>query len=251
MSSMRMSGSAPPCDHHEVGQRRGSRLVRALRDEIAPQVVGLAHRRRQPTVVASGASVNSRARPRDRRSPRFEVTREWSSSSTTRRRSLKKLPRLAMRQQQGELLGSGQQDVRRALDLPGPLVRGRIARPGLDPDRQVHLADRCLEVARDVGRERLEGRNVEGVQGAALRPPLGPGCAARRQAPRGSAGSPPGLAGPGGRHQQDGAPRLRLGEELELMFAGRPVAGFEPIEELRGQDLRAVTDADAFGIGSR
>ena len=42
----------------------------------------------------------------------------------------------AVRQQQRELLRGGEQDVRRALDLPRALVGRRVAGAGLDPDRQ-------------------------------------------------------------------------------------------------------------------
>ena len=77
-------------------------------------------------------------------------------------------PRVAVREQQRELLRGRQQDVRRPLDLPGALVRRRIAGAGLDADRAAPISrDRRLEVARDVDRERLQGRDVEGVE-----PPL-------------------------------------------------------------------------------
>ena len=79
----------------------------------------------------------------------------------------KQRPGVAVRKQQRELLRGRQQDVGRALELPGALVRRRIAGAGLDADSERHLPRRRLEVARDIDRERLQGRDVEGVE-----PPL-------------------------------------------------------------------------------
>ena len=67
---------------------------------------------------------------------------------------------------QRELLGRGEQDVRRVAALALALRGRRVAGAGLDADRQAHLGDRRLEVARDVDRERLERRDVERVQPA-------------------------------------------------------------------------------------
>ena len=44
--------------------------------------------------------------------------------------------------------------------------RRRVAGAGLDADRQPHFRNRRFEVARDVDRERLQRRDVEGVQAA-------------------------------------------------------------------------------------
>ena len=67
---------------------------------------------------------------------------------------------------QRELLRRREQDVRRIAALALALRRRRVAGAGLDPDRQLHLGDRRLEVARDVDRERLQRRDVERVQPA-------------------------------------------------------------------------------------
>ena len=48
------------------------------------------------------------------------------------------------------------------------LRRRRVAGARLQPDRQAHLGDRPLEVARDVDRQRLQRRDVERVEAAAL-----------------------------------------------------------------------------------
>ena len=132
------------------------------------------------------------------------------------------LPRLPVREQQRQLLRRGQQDVGRLLDLAGAFVGGRVAGAGLDPDGQAHLAHRRFEIARDVGGERLEGRDVEGVErGRFLAPAfrvaggrLGQLHEARQEARQC-------LAGTGRRHQQDRSARSRL---LEAVRAGAPAA---------------------------
>ena len=74
--------------------------------------------------------------------------------------------RVVGRQQQRQLLGRGEQDVRRIAPLPLPPRHRRVAGAGLDLDRQAHLGDRRLQIARDVDRERLQRRDVEGVEAA-------------------------------------------------------------------------------------
>ena len=74
--------------------------------------------------------------------------------------------RVVGRQQQRQLLGRGEQDVRRIAPLPLPPRHRRIAGAGLDLDRQPHLGDRRLQIARDVDGERLQRRDVEGVEAA-------------------------------------------------------------------------------------
>src|SRR5581483_1287436 len=65
-----------------------------------------------------------------------------------------------------ELLGRGQEDVRRIAALALAFRGRRVAGAGLDADRQPHLGDRLLEIARDVDRQRLQRRDVERVQPA-------------------------------------------------------------------------------------
>ncbi len=69
-------------------------------------------------------------------------------------------------QQQRQLFGRGQQNIRRIAPLPLPARHRRVAGAGLDLDREAHLGDRRLQVARDIDRERLQGRDVKGVQTA-------------------------------------------------------------------------------------
>ena len=164
------------------------RRRRKPRDQVAPQVVRLAHRRREPDGrQACGASVSSRARPSESRSPRFEVTSECSSSSTTRFRPSKSVPRLAVGEQQRELL--------RAWSAGCPAAArsaGRACAPGVSPVRvsmrigRPISRDRRLEIAGDVDRERLQGRDVEGVEAIASGPSLRGHAPPARQ---GSAGS--------------------------------------------------------------
>src|SRR5216684_6391318 len=70
-------------------------------------------------------------------------------------------------QQQRQLLRRGQQNIRRIAPLPLPPRYRRVAGAGLDLDRQTHLANRRFQIARDIDRERLQRRDVEGVEAAA------------------------------------------------------------------------------------
>ena len=83
--------------------------------------------------------------------------------------------RVVGRQQQRQLFRRGEQNIRRIAPLPLPPRHRRIAGAGLDLDRQPHLGDRRLQIARDVDRERLQRRDVEGVAGrrCASRPAAG------------------------------------------------------------------------------
>src|SRR5690606_41763179 len=65
-------------------------------------------------------------------------------------------------EQERERLRSGQQDVRWAAALAFAPVRGRVAAPRLDPQRQAHFLDRSNQIALHVMRQRLERRNVAG-----------------------------------------------------------------------------------------
>ncbi len=153
----------------------------------------------------------------------------------------------------------------------------RVAGPRLEPDRQPHLGDRRFEIARDVDRQRLERRDIERMQpappktrlsprgdptpvpsprggggrnrlGPALPPPswgrVGEGAARRadfsrslgkldqaRQEPRQR------LARSGRRDQQDRPPLSCLGDQLHLVWPGRPSARGEPPGERLGQQV--------------
>jgi hypothetical protein len=78
----------------------------------------------------------------------------------------KQIGRIVGGEQQRELLRRGQQNIWRIATLSLPPRHRRVAGAGLDLDRQLHLRDRRLQVARDVDRERLQRRNVECVQAA-------------------------------------------------------------------------------------
>ena len=75
--------------------------------------------------------------------------------------------RVVGRQQQRQLLRRGEQDVRRIAPLPLPPRHRGVAGAGLDLDRQPHLGDRRFQIARDIDRQRLQRRDVEGVEAAA------------------------------------------------------------------------------------
>jgi hypothetical protein len=71
-----------------------------------------------------------------------------------------------MRQQEAQLFGRCQQNVRRGMALALAARGGRIAGAGFHGDSQVHLSDRGVEIARHVHRQGLERRNIQRVQGA-------------------------------------------------------------------------------------
>src|SRR5262249_30131909 len=75
--------------------------------------------------------------------------------------------RVSGRQQQRYLLRRGEQDVGWVAPLSRAFRRRRVAGAGLDPDRQVHVGDRLLQVTGDVYREGLEGGYVESMEAAA------------------------------------------------------------------------------------
>ena len=142
-----------------------------------------------PIACRPGTMARSRARPSDSRWPRLEVTSECSSSKHDVAQILEEAPRVRCRDQQRQLLGRGEQDVRRLELLALPLVRGRVAGARLQRHRQAHLADRLAEIALDVDGQRLQRRDVERVDAATA---LRRACAsAGRQDRSASAGSRP------------------------------------------------------------
>ena len=147
---------------------------------------------------------------------------------------LEERTRLAMGEKQRKLLGRGQKDVGGPLDLPGTLVAGRIAGPRLDPDRQFHLPDGRLEIAGDVDRERLQGRDVEGVEAIASGLPFGQ--LRKLDKARQEAGER--LSRTGRRDEEDGTSRGRLFQQGDLVLARLPAAAFEPAVETLGQSNR-------------
>ena len=67
-------------------------------------------------------------------------------------------------EQQRDLLGRGEQDVGRFCALALAAGEAGIAGARFGADLEAHLGDGCGKVAGDIGRERLQGRNVEGAQ---------------------------------------------------------------------------------------
>ena len=149
--------------------RSASAVRWRLRHQPAPQLVRIGDRRRQADRSAAAAQASQ--------------------------------PRQAERQQIAALRGDAASGVRRARRSAGPRkARGasrrrsaaraarawsagcraasscwrwrwrmrRVAGAGLDADRQAHLGDRLLEVARDVDGQRLQRRDVERVQPRAV-----------------------------------------------------------------------------------
>ena len=129
--------------------------------------------------------------------------------------------RLLVGEHQGEGLRRRQQDVRRVDALAGTLGGPGVAGAVLDPDRQAHLGDGGAEVAADVGGERLERRDVEGVEAGGRG---GPELDQARQEARQR------LAAAGrGDEQRCGV--CGPGEKRELVGMGLPAAPGEPAGE--------------------
>ena len=149
--------------HHEIGKRLS---VLGLRHQEAAQIVGLRHRRREADAGEVG---------RQREQPRQAEREEIAALGGDQRMQLvehdppqraEQIGRVGRGENERELLGRGQQNVRRVAALALALGGRRVAGAGLDPDRQRHLGDRRFEVARDVDGERLERRDVKRVQPA-------------------------------------------------------------------------------------
>ena len=210
--------------HHD--EVRHPRLARDLPDEVTLQGIRLAHRRGQPDrgeIRAQGAQ--PRQRQRQQISPlrgdeRVQLVEDDAAQAP------EQLRRLPMGDEERELLGRGEQDVGRPVDLPRALVRGRVAGAGLDADREVHPVDRRIEVARDVDGERLQGGDVQRVERPARA--LGAGRARVRQLDQGGQEARERLARARRRHQERRAPRLHGREQVELMRARLPAPGREP-----------------------
>ncbi len=158
---------------HEIGEHGVWRALR-LRHQIAAQIVGLRDRRRQ---ADRGQLRRERKQPRQpereqiaalRRHQRMQFVEHDAAQRAEQER------RVGRGQDQRQLLRRREQDMRRIAALALALRRRRVAGAGLDPDRQLHLGDRRLEIARDVDRERLQRRDVERVQ-SALAPHLAAG----------------------------------------------------------------------------
>ena len=109
---------------------------------------------------------NSRARPSDSRSPRFDVTSACNSSRMTRLSEPNRYGASADASSSASCSGVVSRMSRRIAALALALRGRRVAGARLDADRQPHLRNRRFEIARDVDGERLERRDVERVQPA-------------------------------------------------------------------------------------
>ena len=174
----------------------------------------------RPMPRISGASRHSRARPKRQQIAALGGDQRMQLVEHDALQRAEQERRVVGRQQQRQLLGRGEQNIRRIAPLPLPPRHRRIAGAGLDLDRQPHLGDRRLQIARDVDRERFQRRDVERVQAAGAfdaaaggddaflcAPPLGR--ASETKAPPASAEIPP--ASCRRRSAQSAAPSGRRG----------------------------------------
>ena len=136
------------------------------------------------------------------------------------------LRRIGVAQEQAERFGRGQEHLRRLHALPRLAVGGGVAGASLDPDGQPHFLDRTDQVAVNVDRERLERRDVEGVE--SFDRLLGQLADRRKE-------SGQRLAGAGRRNQQSAAPAPRQLQHLQLMPARLPAFRSEPVLDDSGK----------------
>ena len=137
-----------------------------LRHQETAQVVWLGDRRGE---ADGGETRRERMQPRQPEREKIAALRGDERMQLVEHDALERaeeIRRVGGGEQQGELLRCRQQDVGWVAALPLPLRRRRVAGARLEPDRQFHLVDRRLEIARNVDRERLQGRDIERVQPA-------------------------------------------------------------------------------------
>ena len=165
-----MSGRAPPSTttrSAELALIARSRVSdRPLRHEIAPQLVRLAHGRREPDRRQPGRQpVEPREAERqqvaalrgDERVQLVEDDALQAREKAPARRGARAAARAARASSAG---------CRAAARSAGRACAPACRRCGSRRGRQAHLGDRRLEVARDVDRERLQRRDVERVEAA-------------------------------------------------------------------------------------
>jgi hypothetical protein len=156
--------------------------------------------------------------------------------------------RVRIRQQESQRLRRRQQDVWRRLALALAPVGRRIAGSALDPHRQADLLDRRLQVARDVGGERLERRHVERVNAAPA--------AAVRQLNEARQEARQRLAAAGRRDQEAGLAACRRVQNLELIAVRPPAPALEPggkawRQSARGGRIRPLGESIKHGDQAR
>ena len=127
--------------------------------------------------------------------------------------------------QQGKAFRRGQQDMRRVGALAAFGMGGGVAGAVLDPDGQAHLGHGGLQVALDIGGQRLERRDIEGVQARVVR---GGEVGQRGQKPCQR------LAAACGGDQEERR-IMAARQHVKLMRMRRPALGLEPVGEDGGQ----------------
>ena len=138
--------------------------------------------------------------------------------------------RVGIGQQQRQRFRRRHQKIGRPLTLAQAAALRRIAGAALRPHRQHHLGERLFEVAPNVGRQRLQRGDIEGVQLplAFLVGEVEAGLAPLRELDQRRQETRQGLAAAGRRDQQGAAPLPRQPDQGELMRARRPATAFEP-----------------------
>ena len=148
------------------------------------------------------------------------------------------------RQQQRELFGGREQNIRRIFALALPPRYRRVAGAGLNPHRQLHVGNRPFEIAGDIHRQRLQWRNVERVQATATHDTasgrycfrgFGLGRAEFHQCRQESRQR---IACACRRDQQRRAVAVRFRHQIKLMRARRPAPRRKPALENLGQQIR-------------
>ena len=173
-SRIEMSGCGAAFHDHAVGEVARPRPATCGTSQ-AQRSSGSATVAERPIVSRPGESWRSRARPSDRRSPRFDDDERMELVEDDAAEAAEEAPRVARGDQQRHLLGRGQKNVRRVGLLALALVHRRVAGSRLQPDRQAHLGDR-----RARGCARCRPRAPSGARRRA--------CAARRTARRAAIG---------------------------------------------------------------
>jgi hypothetical protein len=143
----------------------------------------------------------------------------WISSTTMLPRPAKISAASGSVSSSARLSGVVSRKVGRRRALAGAAILGRVAGARLDRDGQAHLLDGRRQVARDVDSQRLERRDVEGVQAGT-----------RRLRKLDQGGQEPGqrLAAARGGDQQCALARPRGTQQRELVRARHPAAAGEP-----------------------
>ena len=131
------------------------------------------------------------------------------------------------RQQQRQLLGRGEQDIRRRIFLALAARRRGVAGAGFDAHGQTHLGHRRFQIARHVHRQRLQRRDVERVERARL---FRRGCAGRGRPSSIRLGRKPAsvLPPPVGATSSTDSPGQPMRHQAQLMRPRRPAARGEP-----------------------